>query len=392
MPVASSLFSRQAEAFQSPALRQITIEVEKVKGINLGQGVCQLPVPEFIIDQVTAATRAGINRYTNPRGLLSLRQAIAKKLAHFNDIAGLDPETEVLVTCGVTGAFEGVCSALLNPGDEVVVFEPSYPYHIQALKRYGVVIKYVALSGTDWSFDSAELRQAITEKTKFVLVNTPGNPTGKVFSAQELELIGQCLQPHNGLIVSDEIYEYMAFGGRHVSPASLPTLRGRVITMGGYSKTFSITGWRIGYCVAPAEIANVITSSIDAIYACAPAPLQEAVAQGIEHFDDDFYEQLRLKYLAKRNLFVEGLRSIGMSPQVPAGAYYLISSYEAIAPGIESTDFAREMIVKTGVGSVPSSDFVRDPSQSPWVRFCLALEDDILEQALERMRKLTDQR
>lgn len=385
MSVAAALLSRQAGTFESPALRQITLEVATVGGINLGQGVCQLPVPGYVLEQAHAATLEGINRYTNPRGLQSLREALAAKLSHFNKIDGLDPEREIIATVGATGAFEGVCAALLDPGDEVVVFEPSYPYHVQGFRRYGVTVKTVPLREPDWSFDEGELRQAVSPRTKFVLLCTPNNPCGKVFTRAELETIGAVFP---GLIVTDETYEYMAFDRPHVSAASLRSLKGRVVTIGSYSKTFSITGWRVGYCVAPADLASVVTSAVDAIYACAPAPLQEAVARGIRHFGDDFYEELRLKYQGKRDRFVSGLREIGLDPLVPEGAYYLLSRYDRLAPGTDSMAFVRQMIARCGVGAVPSSDFVRDTGSAPWVRFCLALEDDVLEAALSQLSKL----
>lgn len=382
------MLSTQARSFQSPALRQITLEVAKVRGINLGQGVCQLSVPDFVVEQAHAAAVEGHNRYTNPRGLLSLRRALASKFEHFNKIAGLDPETEILVTCGATGAFEGVCATLLDPGDEVVIFEPTYPYHVQALKRYGAKVTYVALNEKDWSIDWDALEAALTDRTKFLLVNTPNNPTGKVFTTEELERIAELLAPYPALLVTDEIYEYMAFDKPHVSPASLPSLRARTITMGGYSKTFSITGWRIGYCVAPPLIASAMASVIDAIYVCAPAPLQEAVARGIEEYDDAFYTVLNHKYKAKRDLFVNGLRELGMDPLVPEGAYYLLSRYDRMAPGFDSMAFVNRMIHESGVGAVPSSDFVREPAHAPWIRFCLAVEDEVLHAALDRMKAL----
>jgi aminotransferase len=384
------LLSQQTHAFSSPALRQITIEVQRINGVNLGQGTCQLPAPDYVLQWADISARGGNNRYTNPRGLLSFREALAKKLAHHNGIEGLDPESEILITCGATGAFEAVCAVLLDPGDEVVVFEPYYPYHIQALKRYGAKITYVPLRGNGFQFDPDELRRAVNEKTKFMLVNTPGNPTGKVLSKDELETIAGILEPYRALLVTDEIYEYMVFdGARHISPASLPSLRDRTITMGGYSKTFSITGWRIGYCVVPAAIAPEMASVLDAIYVCAPAPLQEAVAQGINHFGDDFYEELCAKYKHKRDLFAAGLTEIGLEPVVPNGAYYMICRFDKLFPGLTSWEFVRRMIASSGVGGVPSDDFVRDSSVAPWVRFCLAVDDSVLETALERLHALS---
>lgn len=384
------MLANQVRALKSPALRQITLEVLKVNGINLGQGVCQLPVPPFVLEAANRALADGVNRYTNPRGLASLRTALAKKFARFNGIADLDPEKNILVTCGATGAFEGVCASLLNPGDEVVVFEPYYPYHVQALRRYQADVKYVSLSAPDWQIDFDELRRVVGASTKFILLNTPGNPNGKVFTKEELEKIAEIIEPYPTLLVTDEIYEHMTFDGRtHVSPASLPQLRNKTITMGGYSKTFSITGWRIGYVVVPSHFSEAFAALLDAVYVCAPAPLQEAVAQGIEHFGPVFYQELNAKYQGKRDRFAAGLRSVGLEPIVPQGAYYMLSSYEKLAPGVISTEFVAEMIRKTGVGAVPSSDFVRVEADAPWIRFCLALEDDILDQALDRLSGLS---
>lgn len=387
--MATSPLSRMAQSFTSPALRRITLEVQKVNGVNLGQGVCQLPTPDFIIEAAHDAAKEGINRYTNPRGLPSLRNALAKKFAHYNKFEA-DPETEILVASGATGAFEGVCATLLDPGDEVVVFEPSYPYHVQCLRRYGANIRFIKLEAPDWTIDFDELKSVVNEKTKFILANTPGNPTGKVFSKEEFLEIGKIIEPFSKcFLVTDEIYEYMVFDGlSHVSAASLPELKGKVITVGGYSKTFSITGWRIGYVVAPKEIADPMTTAMDAIYVCPPAPLQEGVARGIEEFGDKFYNDLTEKYRHHRNLFTKGLADIGLTPLVPAGAYYMLCGYDKLMPELGSYEFVTKMIATCGVGAVPADDFVRDPSKAKWVRFCLAVPEETLQEALERMKKL----
>lgn len=384
----TSLFSKQTKAFSTPALRQITLEVQRVNGINLGQGVCNLPVPEFVLESAKIAANGGHNRYTNPRGTVRLREALSTKLQSFNGIAA-DPESQILVTCGATGAFEGVCGVLLDPGDEVIVFEPTYPYHIQALNRYQAKVNIVSLSAPDWEIDFDQVKSLVNERTKFILVNTPGNPTGKLFTREEILKLAEIIEPYNCLMVTDEIYEYMTFdGAKHLSPAALPELEGRVITMGGYSKTFSITGWRIGYLTGPAEICASITQFLDAVYACAPAPLQEAVAAGIENFGPEFYSGLNSKYESKRNSFVAGLRNLGLDPLPPAGAYYLICDYSNLFPGLTSYEFVNKMIAETGVGAVPSSDFVRDHAKAQWVRFCLASEDEVLNEALDRLTHL----
>lgn len=360
----------------------------KVNGVNLGQGVCNLPAPAYILEQAHKAAVDGINRYTNPRGLVSLREALSTKLAHFDGIQ-TDPGKNIMVTCGATGAFEGVCGVLLNPGDEVIVFEPSYPYHMQALKRYQANIKVISLKAPNWEIDFDQVRNALTDRTKFILINTPGNPTGRIFSRAELDQFAEIIEPTNCLLVTDEIYEYMTFNGvKHLSPASIPSLRDRTITMGGYSKTFSITGWRIGYAVVPEAMAEAMAAFLDAVYVCPPAPLQQAVADGINEFDDEFYSELCQKYQSKRDYFVAELAKIGLEPLNPAGAYYMICSYERAFPGISSGEFVARMIRETGVGGVPSSDFVQDHENARWVRFCLANEDDVLESAIERLQRL----
>jgi aminotransferase len=386
----ASLISERTNAMTTPALRQITVEVQKINGINLGQGTCQLPTPPLIIEEAHRAALQGINRYTNPRGLQSLREAIARKLKIYNGLDA-DPETEVLIASGATGAFESVCSLLLNPGDEVAIFEPTYPYHVQAVEQHSAKINYVPLElqGEVWTFDAEKLRAAITPRTKFLVMNTPGNPTGKVYTRSELESVAAVLDGTDALLVTDEIYEYMVFDGRkHLSPATIPALKDRTITIGGYSKTFSITGWRIGYCIAPTKLAALLTSIMDRVYVCAPAPLQEGVAQGVNSFDSAFYEELKAKYQKKRDRFAAGVREIGLHPMVPEGAYYMLIRFDELMPGISSWDFARRLVEKCGVGAVPSNDFVRDSSSALWVRFCLAVEDLVLEDALNRMGAL----
>ncbi|MBS1716789.1 MAG: pyridoxal phosphate-dependent aminotransferase [Armatimonadetes bacterium] len=382
------LLSHQTELFTTPYLRQITLEVLKVNGINLGQGVCLLPTPDFVIEAAHKAALEGHNRYSNPRGTLSMRKALAKKFEHFNGIKGLDPEQNILVTAGSTAGFEAVCGVLLNPGDEAIVFEPTYPYHITALKRYQANIKYLPLREPDWAFDFDAIRDAITERTKIIVVNTPGNPHGKVVSREDLLTLAKILEGTNVVVIADEIYEYMAFDRPHVSAASLPELHDRTITVGGYSKTFSITGWRIGFVALPSALSAHFASFLDFVYVCAPTPYQEAVAAAIEHFDDSFYTELNAGYLRKRDHFAAGLRQIGLEPNVPQGAYYMICRFDKAFPNLTSLEFAQRMIRETGVGSVPSNDFVREPEKAPWVRFCLAIGDEVIDAALDRLAGL----
>lgn len=382
------ILSLQAEAIEPPSLREITLRVQAVGGINLGQGVCQLPIPEILVDAVNDAVKNGVNRYTNPRGLESLRRAIAGKLKRDNKIE-VDPEKEVLVTCGSTGAFEGVCATLINPGDRVVSFAPFYPYHHNTLKRFQAEITYVDLKTPHWEFSFTELEQAFSKEVKFVLINTPANPTGKVFSREELEFIGKLCHRFDTLAVTDEIYEYMVFDGKtHISPGSLDSLRDRTITIGGYSKTFAITGWRIGFLALPQRIAEKMVALLDSIYICAPAPLQEAVATAITKLSPDFYQDLSRAYLKKRDYFAAALAEVGFHPYLPVGAYYMMADYRERFPDLSSDNFVRLMIERARVGAVPARDFVVDSSQAGWVRFCFAVPDEVLEKTREQLQLL----
>lgn len=384
----SRLLSQQAHTIEPPSLRAITAKVLAVNGINLGQGVCQLPVPDEVLRGAYEALAAGINRYTHPRGLKNFREVLAKKLLHFNKITA-DPEREIFVTSGTTGAFEAVCAALLNPGDEVVSFSPRYPYHHNMLRRYKARCVYVELKAPSWHLDLEALERAFSSKTKFILINTPANPTGKVFSRVELEAIAALCNRYDCLAVTDEIYEYLTYDGHeHISPASLPELRERTITIGGYSKTFSITGWRIGYMVAPEVCADALTSILDTIFVCAPAPLQQACASAVQELPDEFYSSLCRKYEHKRNLFVSAIREAGFEPISPSGAYYVLADYSAIRADLPSNRFVDWMIEKSKVGAVPAIDFIDDATDARWVRFCCAVEDDILEKAAAQLRML----
>lgn len=384
----SNLLSTQALAIDPPRLREITLKVAAVNGINLGQGVCLLPVPEAVKRAAHRAIDAGINRYTNPRGLPELRKAIAEKLLRHNGLT-VDPESELLITCGSTGAFEALCAAILNPGDEVVCFAPFYPYHRNTLRRFGAKISYVELQPPDWSFSMPALETAISPHTKLLLINTPANPTGKVFTAEELNCIGELAARHDVLVVTDEIYEYMTYdGARHISPATIPSLRDRTITIGGYSKTFAITGWRIGYMALPAELSTVITPILDSIYICPPAPLQRAVADALSELGGEFYCRLAGEYRAKRDYFAAALREAGLKPFPTQGTYYMMADFSERFPQYNADEFVDHMIKTARVGAVPAADFVPESAGATWMRFCFAVPDEMLERAAENLKAL----
>ncbi len=290
-----SLSQRAARTVQSE-IRAMSIACEKVQGINLAQGVCDTEVPLPVREGAKQAMDQGINSYTRAEGLAPIRQAIAEKMQRFNGVA-CDPETEVVVNSGATGAFYAACLALLNPGDEVILFEPYYGYHLNTLVAAEAVPLYVTLRAPDWTFNREDLERTVTLRTRAIVLNSPANPSGKVFTREELEWIAGFAKRHDLFVFTDEIYEYFVFEGQHISMATLPGMRERTITMSGYSKTFSITGWRIGYTVCDRRWAQGIAYFHDLIYVCAPAPLQIGVAEGIRQLPESFYAEIGKEYV-----------------------------------------------------------------------------------------------
>lgn len=378
---------RTARLAQSD-IRAMTLACAKVNGINMSQGVCDTPVPEVVVQAAKDAMEQGRNIYSRYDGIPELRQAIALKLAAYNQITA-DPETNVTVSAGATGSFQATCMALLNPGDEIILFEPFYAYHIQAILAVEAIPRYVTMRAPEWSWNVQELEQAITPKTKAIVVNTPGNPSGKIFSRSEMEQIAEIACRRDLMVLTDEIYEYFVFDGReHVSMASLPNMAERTITIGGYSKTFSITGWRIGYSAAEATWAKAIGAMSDVLYVCAPTPLQHGVAAGIRALPKSFYAGLATEYQQKRDRFCRALHKAGLPPSIPQGAYYVLADVSRL-PGRTGRDRAMYLLDKTGVAGVPGEAFFAGPQGSRFIRFCFAKTHEDLEQASHRIEQLT---
>ena len=284
--------SKRHEWVVQSEIRNMSIECDRVKGINLSQGVCDLEVPAVVRQGAKAAMDAGINTYTRYDGLAELRQAIAHKQKLFTGME-VDPETEIIVSAGATGAFYCACLALLDPGDEVILFEPYYGYHVSTLVATQAVPVYVRMEPPDWTFSDQDLEKVVSPKTRGIMINTPANPSGKVFTQEELERLAAFAAKHDLFVFTDEIYEHFVYdGNRHIPPATLPGMKERTITISGLSKTFSITGWRVGYCICDAKWAQTIGYFNDLVYVCAPAPLQMGVAKGLMHLGADYYEKL----------------------------------------------------------------------------------------------------
>jgi len=381
------LINQRMAALAHSEIRAMTQACVRAKGLNMAQGVCDTPVPPVVLRAAAQALERGKNVYSRFDGLPELRKAIAKKLGQYNGIVA-DPETDVTISAGATGSFHCACLALLNPGDEVILFEPYYQYHISALLAVEAVPVMVKMQVPDWTFSTAEVERAITPRTKAIIVNSPGNPSGKVFSRLELETIAATAQQHDLFAFTDEIYEYFLYDGRtHVSLATLPGMADRTITIGGYSKTFSITGWRIGYSVAAARWAQAIGAMNDLLYVCAPTPLQAGVAVGIQELQESFYRDLARDYERKRDRFCQALAKAGLTPSTPQGAYYVLADASRL-PGKTGKERAMSLLETIGLAGVPGEAFFSGPEGRQFIRFSYAKIDSDIDDACQRLARL----
>jgi aminotransferase len=364
----------------------MTRACKKAGGINLAQGICDLPTHPLVQEGAIEAIRGHRSIYSEYEGILELRKAIAAKMAEHNRLP-CDPEKEIAVTVGATGAFAMAFLALLEPDDEVVVFEPYYSYHLNTIRALRGKPICVTLRGDRFDIDEEQLRSAFSIRTKAIVVCTPSNPCGKVFTRHELSLIAELCNEHNIVAVTDEIYEYIVYDGvEHLSLATLPGMRERTVTISGLSKTFSITGWRLGYAVAPVELMKTIGVLNDLFYVCAPTPLQYGGASGLT-VGPEYYEDLSRSYALKRNLMEDAVRRAGLRPIIPQGAYYMLADHSTLGWGT-AREAARRLLETTGVATVPGSDFYHGSDGDHLLRFCFAKEDEVLMEAGERMARI----
>ena len=365
----------------------MTSECDRMGGINMAQGICDTPVPAVVVAAAAEAMRDGQNIYTRCDGITRLRETIAAKQQREYGLR-YDAEREVLVASGATAGLHAAAMALLNPRDEVLVFEPFYGYHVHTLRSLRVKPVLVALAEPDFRLDVDAMRAAITKETRAILVNTPANPSGKIFSQSDLEEVAEVCRQHDLFLITDEIYEYFVYdGARHICPATLPGMRERTIVISGFSKTYSITGWRVGFATADARWMPAMAHFHDLTYVCAPAPLQVGVAAGLEELPQSFYTQLAADYQAKRGKMAAALEAAGMEPTIPAGAYYMMAGVDHL-PGKTAAEKARRLLRATGVAAVAGSAFFRPGRGENLLRFCFAKQDAELDEACARLRKL----
>ncbi|MGQ0646828.1 MAG: pyridoxal phosphate-dependent aminotransferase [Gemmatimonadaceae bacterium] len=380
--------AQRTATFTESVIREMTRVAAQHGAINLAQGFPDFPMPAVMKDAACAAIHGDVNQYAITWGAPSLRLAIAEKYNRWYQMA-VDPEREITVTCGATEAMAAVFLALLDPGDEVIVFEPFYENYGPDAILAGAKPVYVPLEWPDWTFDPERLRAAFSDRTRAIIVNTPHNPTGKVFTRDELALIADLCIGNDIWAFTDEIYEHILYAGSHHVLATFPGMRERTVTISGLSKTFSCTGWRLGYAIAPPDESVAIRKVHDFLTVGAPAPLQQAAAVGMA-FDADYYNHMALDYRARREVLCEALRQAGFRFTPPDGAYYILADYSSMSD-VGDTEFAIWLTREAGVATVPGSSFHSPGADVPrYVRFAFCKKPQTLEAAAERLIRMPE--
>ena len=379
--------SRKAQQFTESVIREMTRLAMEHGAINLAQGFPDFAAPVEVKEAAVRAIRADINQYAITWGAREFREAIAERFRKDSGLA-VDPEREITVCCGATETMIASLLAVVDPGDEVVIFEPFYENYGPDAIICGAVPRFVRLHPPQWTFDADDLAAAFSERTRAVILNTPNNPTGKVFDGKELEALAGLARRYRAYVITDEIYQYMTYDGcRHVSMATLPGMRERTITINGLSKTYSVTGWRVGYAIAPPEVTDAIRKMHDFITVGAAAPLQEAGVTALR-LPESYYEGLRASYLSRRDRMLDILEEAGFRCFKPRGAYYVMTDISAFGLP-DDVGFTRHLIQEIGVAAVPGSSFYSDPALGrQQVRFCFSKTDATLDEAARRLQEL----
>jgi len=383
--------SHKASRFTESVIREMTREALKHGAVNLSQGFPDFPAPANIKEAAMRAIDADVNQYAITWGARDFREAIAAKTKWYLGLE-IDPETEITVTCGSTEGMIAAMMATVDPGEEVVIFEPFYENYAPDAILSDARPRYVPLRAPDWSFDPDELRAAFNERTKAIIICNPNNPTGKVFTRAELEFIAALCREHDALCFTDEIYEHILYpraGAEiaHISMAQLEGMRERTVIVNSMSKTYSVTGWRVGYCIAPPAVTSAIRKVHDFLTVGAAAPLQAAGAMALG-LPPEYYEHLQTDYAARRDLLLPILEAAGFRIFPPDGAYYVMTDISNFNFA-NDVEFTRHLIREVGVACVPGSSFYSDPARgAQQVRFCFCKKDETLLAAAERLRKL----
>jgi aspartate/methionine/tyrosine aminotransferase len=382
----------RTHGFTESVIREMTRVANEHGAINLAQGFPDFAAPEVLKEAAAAAIRADINQYAVTWGTPRLRRALADKYRRFYGM-DVDEAREVTVTCGATEAMASAVLAIVNPGDEVIVFEPFYENYGPDAILCGAKPIWVPMA-PDQPLDLDRLRRAFNARTRAIIINTPNNPTGRVYTREELGAIAEMCREHDVIAITDEIYEHILYDGVHTPLALLEDMRDRTITISGASKTFSVTGWRIGTIVAPADITSAIRKVHDFLTVGAPAPLQEGVAAAMEQLEDSYYQNLAAEYRERRDVLYAGLAAAGFKCSPPAGAYYILADFSGLSDRGD-VDYAKWLARggsggAPGVATVPGSSFYSEPSLGrKWIRFAFCKKLETLKGAAARLREIS---
>jgi aspartate/methionine/tyrosine aminotransferase len=379
--------AQRASSFTESIIREMTRVANQHGAINLAQGFPDFAMPEPMKDAACAAIHGDVNQYAITWGSPPLRLAIAEKYRRWYDM-DVDPDREITVCCGATEAMASVFLALIDPGDEVIVFEPYYENYGPDAVLAGAQPVFVPLEGLEWKLDPDKLRAAFNDRTRAIVVNTPHNPTGRVFTREEISLIAELCQKHDVIAITDEIYEHIRYAGGHHVLATWPGMRERTVTISGLSKTFSCTGWRLGYAIAPPGMSSPIRKVHDFLTVGAPAPLQAAGAIGMA-FGAEYYNEMALEYRERRALMVTALDEAGFKFFAPEGAYYILADFAGLSD-LRGVEFALWLAREIGVATVPGTSFYHDPKLGETVtRFAFCKKKETLERAAERLASIS---
>jgi len=381
------LAAKRTATFTESVIREMTRIASMHQAVNLAQGFPDFSMPDLMKDAACAAINGDINQYAVTWGAPVLRQAIAEKYRRWYGME-VDADRDVTVTCGATEAMATVFMALMDAGDEVIIPEPFYENYGPDAILAGAKPVFVPFERPNWTLDPDRLRKTFNAKTKAIIVNTPHNPTGKVYSRAELEAIAGLCREHDAVCITDEVYEHLVFDGEHVPMASLPGMRERTITISSFGKTFSLTGWKIGWAAAAPELTAAVRAAHQFITFATATPLQHGAAVALAEAGPGYYGTLLSEYRARRDFLVRELSRIGFAVRPPAGAYFVAADFRAFSDA-DDRAFVRRLIEEVGVAAIPPSVFYADPERRrPWVRFAFCKKMETLEAAVDRLQRL----
>jgi aminotransferase len=378
--------SNRAKNIAQSEIRAMSILCNEKKGLNMAQGLCDLEVPLPVMQGAKEGIERGKNTYTSAYGNYKLREAIAKKQNDFYD-QGIEAEN-VLVSLGATGAFYATAMTLLNEGDEVILFEPYYGYHVATLKSIGCKIKYLRTTPPFYDIDFSELKEAISKETKAILICNPSNPSGKVYTKNELEALSVLINENDLFLFSDEMYEHFVYDGLAFSSAlSIEGLKERTVVISGFSKIYSITGWRLGYAITSKEVIDAASAFNDLVYVCPPAPLQHGVLKGLNELPKSYYTDVAKEHQEKRDKFIKALNDAGLKAEYVKGAYYVLADISKL-DGEDDKEKVLTLLEKTGIATVPARAFYQESEGINLARFCFSKKAEELDEAIERLKRL----